>query len=307
MNPIEKMNISALVASILLLLSFPVIAAGIDDITNYQPPPKGESPHIVEPYTANEIIAIVPDHLDDRGIYDQRDMLLWDNPKAKAFDEYHFGKCTGLYISVSPMGSKNRIPGGWYNPYGSKLLQDVLIFSFPKNEEDKINAASRMKYDLNQIEQYNFRRDGCTDLPPKITQLKMLLDDIIQAAPSILQEKQRMVKEKMARIATEKQSKEEHTNELKACQNTNQYKLYEISKSIEINKAIAKNAQLEMQRQEEGAKISGLVDKRVMYEMGNRIAGVNRLNKENFEAYNKLGGSAKNIESVHGLPNPCNM
>jgi hypothetical protein len=119
------------------------------------------------------------------------------------------------------------------------------------------------------------------------------------------QTREKAAADRRAMELAESKGREERANKLKACQATNEYKLYEISATIEYNQAIARNAALEIQRQKEAAKISGYIDKPVMIEMGNRVAGANRLNKENFEAYRKLGGSARNLEAVKTLPNPC--
>jgi len=206
---------------------------------------------------------------------------------------------------------------------------------FPENEDQKTNASRGIKNSLTYLKESS-QGSSCANREKYIVQIKEIFNAVIQAAPMILQEKQRLVavaqadkiqkqeqekargrikqqaeeKAKAGRQAlalAEAKGREERSKKIDACQNTNDYKLYAISAAINHNQVIAKNSRLEIQRQEEGAKISGLVDKQVMYEMGNRIAGVNRLNKENFEIYKQLGGSARNIESVKDLPDPCEL
>jgi len=295
-------------------------AAGIDDITGYQPSPAAKKTNTVEPYSINEIIKMLPRHLDDQGVY-QGNWIDMSDPRAIALDEEKFGKCEDLYIS---RGRYSR---------GGGVFDDTLSFIFPANEEAKIQASNSLKNQLAYIENPNelhYSDKRCDNREQQVAQLKELLNAVIQAGPSILQEKQRMVDEKKNRdeqatakareqarvrekaesdrqaiILAEKKGSEERAIKLKTCQNTNEFKLYEASATIELNQRIADNAQREIDQQKEAEKISGYVDKKVMYEMGTIIAGAKRLNKENFEIYKNMGGSAKNVESVHSLPNPC--
>jgi hypothetical protein len=222
---------------------------------------------------------------------------------------------------------------------GGSTFDWALRYLFPENEEQKVTASEAIKRNLAEIDRESNSEYGvkeCAGWRNYSTNLKEILNAVIQAAPAILKEKQRRVElEQMAKIQKQNQANEkarakqqagekaeadrqalalaeskgaeERANELKACQATNEYKLYDISSSIENNQSIARSATLEMQRQKEGAKISGYVNKQVMYEMGNRVAGANRLNKEKFEVYKKLGGVARNVESVKTLPNPCSQ
>jgi hypothetical protein len=337
MNFLEKMSISTFAASTLLLLSFSAFSAGIDDITNYQSPPPQVEEKTVQPYTIQDIINKLPSLIDDDGVYIGRvggrgsEVDLTHDPRMHAFDEEKFERCNDLYI-------------GDYGSRGGSIFDSTLYFLFPRKgehgssqEEYKAMSGRSLKSDLKYIEDtrnYHYGDKRCEDRAKYVAQIKEIVDAIIKAAPTILPEKQRLAeasrtaalksqKEAQERANAEQQTREkaaadrramelaeskgreERANKLKACQATNEYKLYEISATIEYNQAIARNAALEIQRQKEAAKISGYIDKPVMIEMGNRVAGANRLNKENFEAYRKLGGSARNLEAVKTLPNPC--
>lgn len=319
MNPVEKMNMSALVASILLLLTFSAFAAGIDDLTNYQSPSTHVDSSRVQPYTIEDIINILPNSLDENGVHLTDNFLLekqnaWhsrkyrNDPRAIAFDEEKFGKCEKYYLRK------------YQGSNGGMIFDHTLAYLFPKNEDQKLQASHNIKNMMKDLvpswKDDAMHRSGgvCGKWEEYNIQLKEILNAVIQAAPTILQAKHRMVAEDQATkakqdayILAERKKGEEQSNKLKTCQNTNEFKLYKASVIIENNHAIAKNAQLEIDRQKEIQKVSGFLDKQVMYEMGNRIVEVNKLNKENFAAYKKFGGSARNVESVHSLPNPCNM
>lgn len=323
----------AFAASILLSPSFSVFAVGIDDIMSYQPKSVQPESGSVQPYTIQDIINKLPGMLDDNGVYNGIEGLpefmeesQYADPRTVAFDVEKFGKCDDFYIHKR------------YS-YGGIAFRRTLEYFFPENEKRKIRVSSDLKSAMKYIEDpgnlyYGDKR--CVNRYKYISNLKEILNSAIQAAPMILQEKQRMVameqagkiqnqnreneKAKAKQQAEEKakadrqaiefaeiKGREDRSNKLKACQNTNDYKLYEISTAIEGGQVMVNDAQLEIQRQKEGAKISGYVDKQVMYQMGNRIVGVSRLNNENYQVYKKLGGSAQNIESIHKLPNPCQM
>jgi hypothetical protein len=317
---IARANKASIIVTIIAsLLTACACAAGIDDITGYQPSSAGKK-NTVEPYSVNEIIKMLPRHLDEHGVY-QGNWVDMSDPRAIALDEEKFGKCEDLYIS---RGRYSR---------GGGVFDDALSFVFPTNEEAKIQASNSLKYNLAYIENPNellYSDKRCDKREQQVAQLKELLNAVIQAGPSILQEKQRLVdeekgkhdklkakareqaraqekseSERQAIILAEKKGAEERAAKLSDCQNTNEYKLFDASVHIVMNQAIAVNAQNEIDRQKEGEKISGYVDKQVMYEMGNKIAGVKRINKDNFEIYKQLGGTARNVESVRTLDNPC--
>jgi hypothetical protein len=325
---LKNLSVSAILAST-LLAPIALYAAGLDDITGYQSPVQAGAS--VKSYTTDEIISILPSSLNDNGIYIGghhgvygENWVDYEDPRALALDEEKFGECDAYYIRMDLS-------------YGGIAFTNTLRYLFPESEEKKVRAISDLKDAMKYLADpgnLHYSSNKCADRDKYSVQLKEILNAVIQAAPTILKEKQRMVEmakaaktqeqnqvkekarekqqagekaeaDRQALALAERKGAEERANELRACQATNEYKLYDISSSIENNQLIARSATLEMQRQKEGAKISGYVDKQVMYEMGNRVAGANRLNKEKFEVYKKLGGAARNVESVKTLPNPC--
>jgi hypothetical protein len=108
-----------------------------------------------------------------------------------------------------------------------------------------------------------------------------------------------------AKDKAEKLGIEANAKKLTACQQKVEYQLYEASLLIQLNNNIAKNSQKEIDSQKEGAKISGIVNKNVMYTAGNRIVGAKESNNKLFAAYKKLGGTAKTSETVVVPTNPC--
>lgn len=325
MNILIRTGALAFTSSIILLLPFFAYAAGLDDAVNYESKPIIAASTSVQAYTIQDIINKLPDALNNDGVYnsDSASMVykkLDEDPRITAFNKEKFGECEAFYLYH--FGSAGK--GGF---------ESVLRFSFPENDDLKTNASRGIKHSLAYLKESS-QGPKCANREKHLVQIKEIFNAVIQAAPMILQEKQRLVamehaeklqkqdqannrvsikqqaenkakSDKQANEFAEAKGREERSKKLNACQNTNGYRLYAVSATINNNQVIAKNSRLEMQHQEEGAKISGFVDKQVMYEMGNRIAGVSRLNKENFEIYKKLGGSARNVESVNELPDPC--
>lgn len=321
MSALRKKSTPTLIASILFLLTFSVFAAGIEDITGYQPPARAGGS--VAPYTIQDIINNLPSALDDDGIYKGR-WVEWNDPKAVATDEENFGKCEYFYIRLN-------------GKMGGHTFEWTLHYLFPENEAQKITASEVIKRNFAEIERETNSEYGvkaCADWRNYSANLKVILNAVIQAAPAILKEKQRRIEfaqteklnkqnqakektrakqlaeekdkaDKLAMVLAESKGREEREKNLKSCQATSVYKLHEVSASIAYNKTIANDAEQKIQHQKEVEKISGYVDKQVMYEMGDRIVGANKLNKENFEVYKKLGGTESSVESVRMLPNPC--
>lgn len=324
-------TIFASLVSIFLLAPFMTYAADIDNIINYKSPPTPLSAEIVQPYSIQDIIAKLPESIDDNGIYIQNyDRILGENwindPRFVAFDEGNFGKCEEYYIRME-------------NNYGGIIFRSTLKYLFPKNEEMKARASEDLQSAMTYIKHpgnLNYGNGKCDNRNKYHIKLTELLNALIEAAPMILQEKQHMVamvqaanilkqdqENERARIKQQSEAKaeaereamelaemrenEERTNKLETCRNKITYRLYEISTIIEHNRRMANDALQEIHRQKEGEKISGYVDKQVMYRMRNIIVGANNLNKDNFKMYKRLGGSARQVESVKSLSDPCKM
>jgi len=106
--------------------------------------------------------------------------------------------------------------------------------------------------------------------------------------------------------AIAKQVLEKAVQEREACLQSNKPKLNEISAAIVQDLSSINLSKERMQQQREGAKYSGFVDKQLMYELGNRIASLERRIKEYFDQYKQLGGTEKSAELVRALQtNPC--
>ncbi len=314
-----------------LLASCSVWATDINDIVNYQPTAAPKLSNQAQPYTVSDIVNMLPSALDDGGIYRGVVALIDQNDqRAQAFDENTFGECKEFYIHTNKNTPK---------AYGAQAFHSTLKYLFPANDEDKARASNMLKGSLAGIEHEKRSRitetkRRCPDPDLYSARLKEILDAVIKAAPATLQEKQRQVQiaqeearkkqeheneiarakeqaeqeakaEKQAIELAERKGQEERASKLKACQNTNDYRLYEASALIVNNRSRAAGAQQRMQEEKEGAKISGYVNTDVMYKMGNVVAGANRLNEDNFQIYKQLGGTARNVEAVQRLPNPC--
>lgn len=314
------MNLRKLTPIAFFLIPLLACAANIDDVINYKPPTQVVS-NALQAFSVTDIINILPTALDDKGVYRGNESSVykgfWEDPRAKSFDKENFGDCEAFYIQ----GFGSAAKGGF---------ESILRFSFPENEESKINASRGIKYSLEYLEKTGTLGSKCTNREKHTARIKVIFNAIIQAAPEILKEKQRSIeivtqkrmqeqleknvvqskmqaeaKVKADGLVAESKLNEERNRKTEICQNSSEYKLYHSSAIIESNNAVVENAKLTIQRQEEGAKISGVLDKRVMYEMGNKIAEGSRLNTDNFEIYKKLGGTAKRKELVRKLNNPC--
>ena len=278
----------------------------LDDITNYKKPEKAEGVSIT-PYTTEEIINRIASHLDASGVFQggsfKEGVFFNEDPKTTAFNKSKFGNCSDFY--VGQLG------------YGNSAFENILQFSFPKNEEDKENSSKELKHDLEQLENPRMRHnEGCENHLQYVIELREFLGLIAKTAPSILEKNQKKVESEKAkekkllakdleRKNAELKANDENAKKLTACRQKPEYKLYEVSLIIQRNNEIARYSQKEIDSQNEGAKISGVVNKRVMYEAGNRIVGAKASNKEAFVSYKKLGGIAKTPETVVTTNNPC--
>ncbi len=302
--------------------SFCANAASLDDVINYQAPPAVVKVESKPPYTIQDILNKIPDALDDKGVllpYSDN-WIRSEEPGAIAFDKEKFGECADFYI----------FNGG--DSQGRKTINSTLLFLFSSVESEKERGRHNLKFGLERLSDPNSRRynaEACYNNPQLLTNYKEIINAVIQAAPSVLEEKRRLVAEKQNKAKREQQAKQEAEEKavlerqanmlaaekaeearlakLTACKNSNAYKLYESSAMIEVNNSNIGWAKNKIMQQEEGAKISGFVDKRVMYEMGNTIAQATRSNTELYGIYKQSGGTAKSVELVRATSpsNPC--
>jgi hypothetical protein len=313
-------------ASIVSCFTSTCYSTGLDDITSYKKEAEIEQISVA-PYTTQEIIGKVANHLDEENVFQDevygKEIFFYQDPKTIAFNKAKFGNCEEFYVGQSSLGNT--------------AFNSTVKFFFPKNEEYKENLGGAVKGALKHLEDPFLGRsqpENCKNHLAYATQLKDFLNSIAQAAPSILEKNQNkiaaakikeekrlaveksMAKENASKEAkkqadiqakekAEKMGKEANAKKLATCQQKVEYQLYEVSLLIQLNNNIAKNSQKEIDSQNESAKISGVVDKRVKYVAGNRIVGARESNKELFVAYKKMSGTAKTPETVVVPNNPC--
>jgi hypothetical protein len=290
--PISKNYLIAILVPI-LFSSINVVAADIDEIANYKPSEKS-SKAVAQPYSNEELIGIVSKSIDNNGVYVGPRPFDYGDPRLAALNESLFGRCDGFYLK-----------GNW----AKDLVDYVLDFNFPKDEATKNNGAMGYNSRIKSIKEDYIDRmgpgnTGCDSksaMNRDLSKLIGVLNSISLAAPRILQEKHSLLEREKA----EKDAAEASEAKISICKNTKEYKIYESSEAILSNRKSAAEAKQEIEKQEAVAKISGFVDKGVMYKMGTQIATANRYNKENFDFYKKIGGTAGSIESVPRIADPC--
>ncbi len=304
MNLITNICI-VLVISLFASSSF---SASLEEITNYK---KAEPEQIIaKSYSVKEIIDILLNHIDDDGRYvgggnNNARTFSSEDARLAAFNKEKFGNCKEFYINTVASG-------------GDMAFNSTIEFLLANNESSRERHSSDVQYALDSLEDPYLARtqSECKDNLVYATELRSLLDSIAKIVPSILDEKHKRVetakaKEKMLlakdleRKSAGLKAKDENAKKLTACRQKPKYKLYEVSLIIQRNNEIARYSQKEIDAQNEGAKISGVVNKRVMYEAGNRIVGAKASNKEAFVSYRKLGGTAKTPEAIAPTINPC--
>jgi hypothetical protein len=313
-------------ASIICCFTSTCYSAGLDDITSYKKAAEIEQISVA-PYTTQEIISKVAGHLDEKNVFQNgeygKEVFFYQDPKTIAFNKAKFGNCEEFYLGQSS--------------FGNTAFNSTIKFLFPESEEYKENLAGAVKGALKQLEDPFIKGTiggNCKNHLTYVAELKDFLNSIAQAAPSVLEKNQNKIaaaKNKAEkRVATEKsiakekadkeairqadmQAKnkaeklgiESNAKKLASCKQQKEYKIFEVSLFIQVNNNIAKNSQKEIDSQKEGAKISGIVNKNVMYTAGNRIVGAKESNNELFAAYKKLDGTAKTAETVVVPTNPC--
>ena len=310
--------------SILNATSGTASAVGLDDAINYKSPATPDESSNASPYTIEELIKKIPDMLTNDGVYIYRRSAWFgpSDPKSVAFNKVNFGNCDQLYIANN---STSR---------GTVIIVSALEFSFPENEKYKTHASDTLKMNINSLGDIPNSTRCRENTSAKILKIKELANAIIQSAPSILAEKQKRVEaakaiedEKSRQVDASKKAaakeRERVTSEInsknlalaqglkerdartEACKKTPIYKLYESSNAIVRLRSMESNAQQKINNQEKAAKISGIVDKKVMCDAGNLIVWARKLSAESFVTYKQLGGSARSVELVIPSQDPC--
>lgn len=251
-------------------------------------------------YTANELISLIPTYASN-----SFSSSVFDNEKSEAFNRQNFGyDCQIFYPLITRNGEGSGL--------GHQIFDNASRYLTEKNEHDKNEYANNIKEGLAELQKKSSKICADGKGTEYFQRYQNLLNAILQAGPSILAQTQNLIlaqaENREKKYAKERKAISEAMTKSAAvaeCQKTPQHQAFFASYTIARNKPFLNHAQQEIQRQKDGAKISGYVDKNVMYEMGNTISRINKENSDAFKIYKKYGGSANNIESVNLLTDPC--
>lgn len=335
------MTIQAFFLLIVSLILNPIVAKAedLEQLLNE----KSSSPAVqatptAHPYSLEELIKIIPNHLDDQIHYgaghecpENAGCLTLDNDALMEFNKETFGDCREFYIYLS----SNDLPRNTHlyaSLYGINkgryIFSTALQSLFGDTEAEKQTAKVELKTLLTNEEFLS----TCTKF--NRWQIKVFLSDIFKAAPLIAQEKQQQVNEKQAKLAQEKRRAteahqrimdEENAQAAKAakqqaekeqrikesierherCVATDTYKLHTITQQIVFTQQMKKAAEARIQKEDEVAKISGVVNKEVKYEAGKWVVEAKTLLPQLFAKYKALGGTATSLDNVVEVPDPC--
>jgi hypothetical protein len=186
----------------------------------------------------------------------------------------------GEYWSISPQSTA-------YEPISMNGGTSYLANFNDSDSDQQIQAPDRVK--TYQVRLVRAGKVGVDEAA--------LFDSEFQRADKGLAE----LKIKEQAVQAAKKAVEDYSQ----CMQTNKPKLNQVSVSIESALAMRHGAQQEIQRQREGAKYSGFVNKQVMQTMGERIASMDKWLPELFQKYKSLGGTAKKVEDVRAVTDPC--
>lgn len=314
--------VNYITAIIFIIMPFFSIAASLDDAVNYKSLPDRAGLINAQAYTVQELVDKLPAALDEKGVFNNGDgnrkyKKLNEDARVIAFNNQKFGGCEAFYLFK-------------YGAVGTGGLENTLRFAFPRDENTKINASNGIKHTLSYLKESTSLGKKCENRDEYLAVLKDVFNAVIQSSPNILQERLRIAEVDLqimnqkkqqrdtieaSRLAEGKAIKDDllqkrnetifRNKKYEICRNTNDYKFYELSKTLEFNNQIIESAKLTIKQQEDGAKISGFVDKNVIHKMGITIVNANHANDENYEIYKKMGGSAKRKELVRGTNDPC--
>ena len=104
-------------------------------------------------------------------------------------------------------------------------------------------------------------------------------------------------------IASERQRARE------TCRNSEAARLAEESRFLVMNRELLKiaiaDAREKLERDKEIERVTGVADLKLRHDAGDTIVNGPAQLATQFEAYRSLGGTARSIEDVEGLPDPC--
>lgn len=251
-----------------------------------------------QPYTTEELIELIPKYIANG----HSSGLAFDNDKSKEFNENLSADCEIFY----PLITRSTGPSLGYQIF------DGAIRYISSKDSGKQEYSERLKSDLSELRKKSSKicSDGLG--PEYFNRLQALIDSIIKAGPTIKVASQgqiQLTKEGREKLhAAERQRNADYANKDAkdaTCKATPLYQVYLSSYIIERNRPFFRNAQQEITRQQDGAKISGYIDKNRMYELGNTVSRINRENADAFAIYRKNGGTQSHADLVKILPNPC--
>ena len=146
---------------------------GINDIISYNENSGVEKK--LEPYSINEIIGLVQNSIDENGIYKGSWVDGFSDERMIAFDSQQFGGCEFFYIRFN-------------GKTGGSAIDNLLRFSFPEKESEKLESSKRFKSRMEEIENppaSEVQSPGCSNWNEKSTKLKAVSNAILSAVPDI--------------------------------------------------------------------------------------------------------------------------
>lgn len=146
---------------------------GINNIISYNENSGVEKK--LEPYSINEIIGLVQNSIDENGIYKGSWVDGFSDERMIAFDSQQFGGCEFFYIRFN-------------GKTGGSAIDNLLRFSFPEKESDKLESSKIFKSRMEEIENppaSEMQSPGCSNWNEKSTKLKEVSNAILSAVPDI--------------------------------------------------------------------------------------------------------------------------
>lgn len=308
---------------VMILMPQFVVAAGLEDALNYKPKVGVSIESAASPFAVKDIVDAIPYALDKDGLFGSSakgspvDIKKWDaflnDPRLMAFHRENFGKCEEFYVNS--------------RSWGTGVFDNALRFAFSEDESQKKNASLGIKHGLDGLEKNASLGRNCEGRIAYTKKLREIVNIILEAAPSIKAESTRMVQSATQQLSKEKneqeakklkvqeervakdraadETKKERERKESECLKSPAHQLYFMSLSVVGNIATKQEIASIMQRQQEGAKVSGYIDKKVMADAGLAMGDANQRGSLWFAEYRKLGGKASKPEEVIAPKDPC--
>ena len=205
------------------------------------------------------------------------------DPPGVAFDRATFGPCQRFYIFSSRFVDGDPDPPvNTSGATGTDIVYMYLIAEFKDNSFKKIQP----------VFDWIVKNDdsvGCS------TAAKKLASDNFSDFIKILS----------ASGKIKHQQQIENLKARTACFASGDRKLAHASTEIFNAQTDLSNSKARLAQENDAAKISGFVDKQLMYNLGKTILTDTQWLNTNFPVYKKMGGTAKTPLDVTALPDPC--